>query len=99
MLYMNREDIARARLRAQHSQNTVLIRATTFLAQFQEEVDAHSDGWPYWFASVKAAVKLMRLIQDSEEPTETDLRKALVPIKSFYTRRGNAAGMKFPEVQ
>jgi hypothetical protein len=99
MLYMNEWDIATAWLRAERSQNAVLIRATKFLAQFQEEVNAHSDGWPYWSAPVKAAAKLMTLVQNSEMPTETDLRKALTPIKSFYTRRGNAAGMKFPEVQ
>ena len=38
----------------------------------------------------------MKLVE-SHDATEADLRAALAPIKSFYTRRGNAAGMHYPQ--
>jgi hypothetical protein len=33
------------------------------------------------------------------EPTDADLKKTLAPIKAFYTKHGNKAGMQFPEVR
>ena len=62
------------------------------------EVNEHSDGWSYWNPPAKAAAKLMKIVNGYMEPTEYQLKLALIPIKSFYTRRGYAAGMKFPEV-
>ena len=96
MLYMNDFDIAIATQR--NADHPVLSRATAFLVEFRDEVNSHSDGWPYWSAPLKAARKLMELVQ-SDDATEDQLIAALSPIKAFYTRRGNAAGMKFPEVQ
>jgi hypothetical protein len=40
----------------------------------------------------------MTLVEGSDA-TEAQFKAALSPIKSFYTRRGNAAGMTYPEVR
>lgn len=95
MKYMNNFDMFRAV--EKNLSHPVLSRATQFLIAFKEEVDSHSDGWAYWKAPVRAAAKLMTLVE-SKDATEADFKAALSPIKSFYTRKGNAAGMKFPEV-
>ena len=68
--------------------------AHVILIAFMREVNAHSDGWAYWAAPVKAAEKLMELVQSQEAVTEYDLSRALIPIKSFYTRKGRQAGME-----
>lgn len=106
-MWMNEWDIVEAR--AEFENHPVLSKATTFLELFVNEVNEHSDGWPYWKAPSHAADKLMTLIEGARrakynwkpatpEVTEQDFKKALIPIKSFYTRKGNAAGMKWPEV-
>jgi hypothetical protein len=93
MLFMNEYEIDQA------VRNTTGVKndAARFLAAFKDEVNAHSDGWPYWSVAARAAKRLMQLVSSREEATEAQFRAALAPIKSFYTRRGNAAGMKFPE--
>jgi hypothetical protein len=83
----------------QNKNDAVLSKASVFLREFMRQVDLNSDGWPYWNPPAKAADKLMRLVQGYSEATEYQYKLALIPIKSFYTRRGYAAGMKFPEVQ
>ena len=75
-----------------HRAHPVLGRAARFLHLYMREVNAHSDGWPYWSAPVKAAAKLMTLIE-SEDATINEVVKALAPIKGFMTRRGHHAGM------
>jgi hypothetical protein len=97
MLFMNEYEIDRAVTR--HQSHPVLSVATKFLSEFRDEVNAHSDGWCHWPAPLHAAAKLMTLVEQNSQPTEADLKKALAPIKSFYTRRGYAAGMKYPEVK
>ena len=75
-------------------------RAALFLYTLKEETNANSDGWHSWPLPARAANKLMQFLQGPEDaPTRSwsALSKALVPIKSFYTRRGYAAGMKWPE--
>ena len=94
MNYMNGSEIDCATQR--FSQHPILSKATAFLAAFKEEVDSHSDGWAYWKAPVAAANKLMEMIQGKTEATEANYKKAMAPIKSFYTRRGIAAGMQMP---
>lgn len=94
MLYMNRYDIDLAAI--QHRHDPVLSRATRFLQEHMQQVNEHSDGWAYWKAPVMASRKLIELIK-SGSATEQQLNKALVPLKSFYTRRGYAAGMQYPE--
>jgi hypothetical protein len=94
-MWMNRWDIQFAVER--NSPATVKGRAARFLAAFMEEVDNNSDGWAYWPLPGRAAEKLQDMIQSENPMTEADYRKALVPIKSFYTRRGYKAGMQYPE--
>lgn len=108
MLFMNEFEIGEALDR--YGSHPVLGKAARFLARYREQVNQHSDGWPYWSAPVRAAAKLMTLLQDANkagyqpyasdytEPSEADLRAALRPIRAFYTRRGYAAGMVFPEL-
>jgi hypothetical protein len=96
MLFMNRWDIDDAAFR--YSAHEALGPATRFLQNFRDEVDAHSDGWAYWTPPLKSCAKLMTLIQRGDA-TQAEVRAALGPIKSFMTRRGNAAGMKLPELR
>lgn len=92
---MNDTDIAMAMSR--NANHPVLGYASKFLKSFQEQVNDHSDGWSYWQAPVRAASKLMTLVQSSDG-SELQLSQALAVIKSFYTRKGYSAGMEFPEV-
>lgn len=73
-------------------------KAVLFLAAFRDEVDANSDGWSHWAAPVKAANKLMQIVQGNVVPTEANYKAAMAQIKSFYTRKGNAAGMRMPVI-
>ena len=61
MLFMNEYDIEMAVRR--NTSHPVLRKATSFLLEFKEEVNGHSDGWAYWSAPVRSAAKLMTLIQ------------------------------------
>jgi hypothetical protein len=103
MLFMNEDEINEAA--ARHVSHPVLGPATRFLRDFKDEVNAHSDGWPYWSPPVRAAARLMALIEGAREQlrdghpvacTLRDVQKALPPIKAFMTRRGTAAGMTLP---
>jgi hypothetical protein len=102
---MNTWDIDEAVCRFRKMPN--LGQATRFLAAFRDEVDTHSDGWAYWPKPRRAAKKLMALIQhktdilwrgDISDATAAEFKATLPPIKAFYTRHGNAAGMKFPSI-
>lgn len=88
----------------------VLGKYAKFLAAFRDEVNAHSDGWIYWQLPTRAANGLMTVLHDQlnagrgaypklPEPTEEALKKTLIPIKTFYTKYGNKAGMQFPELE
>lgn len=95
-MFMNEYDIERSVERLRH--NETLGPASRFLQAYMHEVNAHSDGWPYWRSPVKAAAKLMTLIE-SGTATSAQVRAAMTPIKSFYTRRGYAAGMTLPTLE
>lgn len=110
MMFLNEYEIDRTAetLRS----DPVMGPATRFLADFRDQVNGHSDGWAYWPLPVRAAKSLMTLIQNAEnakrgrfdarhpvEPvTAAAVKAAMRPIKSFYTRRGYAAGMKMPDI-
>lgn len=96
MLFMNQWEIESAASQYANRPHPVLSKATRFLASFVNQVNSRSDGWAYWAPPVRAAAKLITLIQ-SGDATEAQYAVALRPIKSFYTRRGYAAGMTFPE--
>jgi hypothetical protein len=106
-MWMNRHEIDEAVER--FASHPVLGKYARFLAAFRDEVDEHSDGWPYWKLPIQAADKLMTLLHGHlrggmgayprlPEPTEAEFKKTLTPIKTFYTQHGNKAGMKFPEL-
>lgn len=106
-MWMNRYDIDEAVF--SFGTHPVLGPAARFLREFQQQVDAHSDGWPYWTPPSKAAAKLMVLLYGHlragmgayptlPDPTPADVRRCLTPIKSFMSKRGNAAGMTLPRI-
>jgi hypothetical protein len=96
MLFMNEWEIKETMVR--YRNHAVLSKATRFLDAFKDQVNLNSDGWPYWSQPVKSAAKLMQLIENPDTATEANFRKALMPIRSFYTRKGYAAGMQWPVV-
>lgn len=81
---MNTWDIEWAFIR--YGQHPILGPAVKFLRQFRDLIDDNSDGWCYWRAPVKAADKLMTLIENPETASPELIRKAITPIKSFCTR-------------
>lgn len=100
MLYMNDWDIDMAV--GMTIDYPIRNRGARFLKAFKDEVNAHSDGWAYWKQPLLAAKKLMVLVQGRTfdgDATDAQYTQALAPIKSFYTRRGNAAGMTWPGAQ
>lgn len=87
MYFMNGWEIEEAAQAFQH--HPVLGPATRTLVSLHDAANTNSDGWAYWPKPVRAAAKLMTLIQgDREDATPAALRAALVPIKSFRTRSG-----------
>jgi hypothetical protein len=107
--WMNQYDIEEAVQR--FANDPVLGKAARFMKDFMDEVNSHSDGWAYWQPPSRAAKQMMELLRRGEENqrnrytnapqaeiTEKDFLRALAPIRAFYTRRGNAAGMQFPKV-
>lgn len=80
MMFMNEGDIEFSVER--HRNHPALGPATRFLLAYMHEVNAHSDGWPYWSAPVKAAAKLMTVIKTGDAATVADARKALAPYTS-----------------
>lgn len=95
VVWMNEYEIHEAAIR--FNSDPVLGPAARYLAHFCAEVNAHSDGWPYWRRPAQAAAKLMGLIQGHlragmgayprlPEPSAADVRKAITPIKAFLTR-------------
>ncbi len=95
MKFMNEWEIANAV--DKYARHDVLGPAAAFLNAFKNEVNLHSDGWPHWSAPVKSAHRLMELFDEPHGATFAKLRKAVSPIKAFYTRRGYKAGMNYPE--
>jgi len=102
MYFLNEYEIEEAAHR--YRNHPVLSKATAFLRSFMYEVNQHSDGWAHWRSPAQAAKQLMTLIHDMarenpEAVTEEAFKKALAPIRAFYTRRGNAAGMTFRSLE
>ena len=73
-------------------------RYARYLRDYKDTINANSDGWPYWSAGWKAAVKLGGLVStamdvsngrkpDSAMPSAEALAAACRPIKSLCTRR------------
>lgn len=88
MRYMNQYDIDDAVFRYQR--HPIKGRAARILQRFQRLTDnCGCDGWAHWRAPCAAARKLIELIEDNQDPTELDLKKAISPIRSCLTKHRN----------
>lgn len=93
MMFMNEPEIKGA-AQAQHDCPNVR-KGVWLLLKLMQAVNAQSDGWPYWSAPVKAAEKLMTLLQTAGNlaygthgKIETAaLRKAITPIRTMATHQ------------
>ena len=92
MRFMNRWDVEEAV--GMHAQHPILRPATQTLQNLMEWTDRNSDGWAYWPKPVRAAARLMELIEQShpyrrpqEDVTIEQYKAALRPIKAFRTRQ------------
>lgn len=83
----------------QTSETPNLARGARTLYELMNWTNRNSDGWPYWSKPVKAADKLITLLEDADragraawstpkDATDAQLKAALTPIKSFLTRQG-----------
>lgn len=89
MLYMNDGDILAAYQRHTRNGRHTSAKAAMKLDYFRDHIDQVSDGWAYWRPAVKSAKRLIELVQrEDRDATETELKRALTPIKSFCTRKG-----------
>lgn len=92
-MWMNEYDIEEALRLTAHFELPNKRRAAEVLDRLKDWTNRNSDGWPYWQKPARAANKLMELIdltavrRTSEDCTEAELRRALVPIKAFLTRQ------------
>ena len=86
---------------AQYARHPLLGPATRTLASLRDAADANSDGWAYWPKPVRAARRLIELVErdgtsryrfddEREDVTRAELTAALRPIKAFRTRSGLA---------
>ena len=74
----------------------IFRKAVRLLADLRDLADAISDGWHSWPKPARAANRLVELVETHQpsprngwratEPTPAELKKAVVPIKSFITR-------------
>ena len=95
-MFMNRWDIEEAIDR--HQSYTVRWKAARVIKHLADQADQVSDGWVYWPKPSRAAAKMAEIARHPGygplDATEADYRKALGPIKAFYTKWGNKAGME-----
>ena len=97
MRFMNEWDIDEAERR--YGDHPVLGPATRTLRNLAQWANANSDGWAYWPKPVRAAARLMEMIErdgtsryrfddEREDVTAEEYAKALRPIKAFRTKHG-----------
>jgi hypothetical protein len=77
-----------------YQSHPVLGRAARMLAAVAHDADCHSDGWHSWPLPSRACKQLHEMLRGNIPATEENYRKALAPIKAFYTRahRGQYGG-------
>lgn len=93
MPFMNEHEIDEAVRRFDRGDTPNLLAGAEALDRLCRWTNSNSDGWAYWKLPLNAARKLMELLQaadrfDPTDCTEAQLKAALVPIKSFLTKRG-----------
>lgn len=93
MRFMNEYEIDRALEDFTSVDTPNLYRAVTTISNLRDYANSHSDGWAYWPKPCRAASKLIGHLQDAKrwdptDITDDELKAALKPIKSFYTRHG-----------
>lgn len=93
MYFLNRTEIDWAAQR--HARHPVLGPASRFLVRFRDLIDGVSDGWCHWGPPVRACAKLFDLVEQKQEPTAANLKRALTPVKSFCTRYK----LEMPEIE
>ncbi len=81
------------------AKHPVLGEAARFLNDYKDVINGNSDGWAYWSIASQAARKLVTLLEQAAQnrhlplanqhaaATAADVKKAVVPIKSFCTRK------------
>jgi hypothetical protein len=92
---MNEFEVENAARRVDATETPVLADAIGVLERLVEWTNRNSDGWPYWTKPANAASRLQDLIQGAQgkpwdsaaDITPDQLRKALSPIKAFFTRQ------------
>ena len=93
MKYWNEYDIVQQERRARNNHCPNRLEGVDVVARLKDWADRNSDGWAYWPKPVRAAKNLMVLVESGDhwvcdDVTETELKRALVPVKSFLTRHG-----------
>ena len=94
MRYVNEYDLADMARRFDPETCPVLATGVLILVRLANWTNRNSDGWAYWPKPVRAASRLMDLLEsvDRWEPEKdlsvADLNRALTPIKAFATRQG-----------
>lgn len=101
MRFMNDYDIWHARQRFTRASCPNRLAAVLVIDQLREWADQHSDGWCYWPKPVRAAAKLIELVesrtnaendaQERTDATDAELAAAVRPVKAFLTRHGARA--------
>lgn len=107
MRYMNDFDIDQALLRYAGPGTPNRMVAARAICRLAVWANNNSDGWAYWPKPVRAAAKLMDLLEGDgtndafrrlreTDATDAELAAALRPVKAFLTRQGVAHSTIIP---
>jgi hypothetical protein len=93
MMFYNEWDIDMALQRFGGGDTLYLHRAAIVLDRLARWADRNSDGWAYWPKPARAAKRLMELLSsadrwDPADVPESEVQRALIPVKAFLTRQG-----------
>lgn len=91
MNFMNEHDIDDALQRTRDNRHENLHAAAVALCNLKDWTNSNSDGWAYWPKPVRAASRLIGLLENrhkAKDATDEELKWALTPVKSFLTRQG-----------
>lgn len=91
-MYMNEYDLDFA---VERFSNCALrrYRVACVVRALADWTDRNSDGWAYWPKPARAAKRLMELLSsadrwDPADVPESEVQRALIPVKAFLTRQG-----------